>query len=272
MEDERKKPVRVGRYWLMPDGGYVPYIAGGADGDGDGAGDGAGASGDAGDGTGGSAGSSGDGAGTGDEDRLRKDLRSTRTEAANYRRKLRELEDKIDGVDLDKYQQLVDAEAANKAKLLEDKGDYDKLMEEHRRRSEVQVQKATESINTWKGRYEGQVVDNVLMAAANDAVDPNEAVTLIRSQYKFGVNDTGDVEIIGLDGQVVLDENGTPSSPDKVMQAYLASKPHLCKPRGGGSGSRGGGAPGKAPSKGSEPYNTGAERIAHALRERMKKG
>jgi len=262
-------PVREGRYWRMPDGDLVPYIAGGADGDGDtGAGDD-----DTGTGAGGAAGTgdagTGDTGGTSDDtERLRKDLRATRTEAGNYRRRLREMEDKLEGIDVDKYQTLVQAEQEANNKQLADKGKYDELLAEHERRTAAQLEQSQKLGDTWKTRYEQQVIDNVLLGSSEEAVNAQEAVTLIRSSYKFGVNDNGDVEIIGGDGQVVLTDNGSAASPAHVMKEFLASRPHLCKPKGGGSGSQGGGAPGKSGGSNAATYTTGAERIAAALRAR----
>jgi len=273
IKQETTTPVLIGRYWLMPDGELVPNIAGGSDGDGAGDTGGSGTGDTGGDGTGDG---TGDAGGTGGDNeaaleaaRLRKDLKATRTEAANYRRKLRELEDKIDGVDVDKYQTLIEKEAEAEKKRLEEKGQYDKLLEEHIRKSEAQLQQAQETGSKWKQRYEKQVVDNVLISAASDkAINPAEAVTLIRSDYTFNVTDTGDVEIVGSDGKVVFDDSGNHTTPQMTMSEFLASRPHLCKPEGGGTGSTGGGKANKQQTANQSSGDlTGAQRIAAALKQ-----
>ncbi len=265
----KKEPVLIGRYWHMPDGGIVPNIYGA---NGEGAGDGEGAGGEASGGAGGEA--SGGTGGTGEDEhdfgteRLKKDLKSTRAEAAAYRRKLRELEEKIDGVDIDKYQTLVEQEAELERRKMEEKGEYDRLVEEHKRKSEAQLQKAQESITGWKQRYERQVIDNVLLSAANEkAVSSSEAVTLIRANYTFGVNDEGDVEITSANGETLFDEDGNTMTPQAIMSKFLEERPYLCKPTGGGTGSRGAKSPGRS-SDNADTNLHGAARIAAALRKR----
>jgi len=259
----KTKPYKEGRYWVMPDGSLVPYIAGGSDGDGAGESDGGG---------GAAAGGNDDTGGVSatELESLQKEIRSARAEAAKYRRQLRDKEDALDGVDVEKYNALIQQEEAAKAQKLEEKGKYEELMAEHQRRSEMQLNKSNETLSMWKGRYEEQVVDNVLInSSASKAVDPREAVTLLRSNYKFNITDSGDVEIQDRDGTIVLDDNGTPATPAGVMSSFLEKRPHLCKPQGGGSGSRGGGSPSKKDQASSDPNLTGAQRIAAALKSRM---
>jgi len=261
----KKEPVLIGRYWHMPDGGIVPNIYG-ANGEGE-AGEAGGTGGEA---SGGEAGGEVGGAGEQnfDTERLKKDLKSTRAEAAAYRRKLRELEEKVDGVDLDKYQTLVEQEAELERRKMEEKGEYDRLVEEHKRKSEAQLQKAQESITGWKQRYERQVIDNVLLSAANEkAVSSSEAVTLIRANYRFGVNDEGAVEITSANGETLFDEDGNTMTPQAIMSKFLEERPYLCKPTGGGTGSRGAKSPGRSSDNGDSNLH-GAARIAAALRKR----
>jgi len=253
------KPILQGRYWRMPDGELVPNIYGGSD---DGENDKKAVKKDA--------KKAAENLGGADEDTmLRKELKATRSEAASYRRKLRELEDKIEGVDVDKYNSLIEKEQEIEQKRLADEGEYDKLLEEHRRKSEAQLQKSQEHSGLWKGRFEKQVIDNVLLTAATErSVSASEAVTLIRANYTFGVNEEGLVEITDAKGQALFDDSGNAVTPQGVMSQFLEARPHLCKPTGGGSGSRGAGAPGRKPEGNKDQPLHGAQRIAAALRER----
>lgn len=252
-------PVRQGRFWLMPDGSLVPYIAGGSEGEGGDEGQ-TNAAGDAGDASGENS--------SKDDDPLYKEIKSARAEAARYRRQLRELQAKVEGIDFDKYQELMQQQEEMERRKLEEKGRYEELLQEHQRRYEAQINKAQETINEWKTRYERQVVDNVLVSAASSkAINPQEVVTLIRSQYQFQVNEQGEPEILDREGHVVLDENGAPASPDAVMLKFLEERPYLCKPSGGGAGSRGTESPAKSRGKSDENLR-GSSRIAKALAER----
>jgi len=269
MTEKSTQAILVGRYWHMPDGTLIRNICGGADGDG-GAGDGGAGDGVA-EGSAGSAGSSSAGSDdlTADLDRSRKDLKAVRSEASTYRRKLRELEDKVDGVDFEQYNALKKEADDRKAQNLADKGQYDELTAENKRRFDAQLTKSNDTAEMWKDRFTEQVVDNVLLGAATDkAINANEVVTLIRTQYKFNVTDSGDVEILGNDGNVVLNDDGKPSAPEAVMSTFMASRAHLCKPTGGGAGSRGGSGPTKPGSQASSDLH-GVERIRSALKKRM---
>ena len=255
-------PKLKGRFWEMPDGSLVPFIAGGNDGgEPDGSDPSGGANNEP---TGGAGNEPND-----DKDPLYKEIKSARAEAAKYRRQLRELQAKVEGIDFDKYQELMQQQEEMERKKLEEKGKYEELLQEHQRRYEAQINKAQETINEWRTRYERQVVDNVLISAAsNKAINPQEVVTLIRSHYTFQVNDQGEPEILDKDGHVVLDENGAPITPDNIMSKFLEERPYLCKPSGGGAGSRGTESPAK-PRGGMDDANLrGASRIAKALAER----
>jgi len=197
------------------------------------------------------------------------EIKRLRNEAAGTRRKLRDLEAKFEGVDTDEYKTMLTQKEEIEKRKLEDKGNYEQLLAESTRRSEAQLQKAQETGSSWKTRYEKQVVDNVLISAASSsAINAQEAVTLLRSEVNFQVTDSGDVEILGRDGQVVLTENGTPATPKEVTASFLAKRPYLCKPVGGGTGSSGGSAPRSKQSNGIDETLRGASRIAAALRER----
>lgn len=250
-------PIRVGRFWYMQDGSKVPYIAGGSSDDGET---------DAGTGT--RDDTQGADSGADNKDLLMKELKSVRAEAARYRRQLRELEAKFDNVDIEKYNELVKQQEELEKKKLEEKGRYEELLQEHQRRYEAQINKAQSTIEEWKSRYETQVIDNVLISASSDrAINPQEVVTLIRSQYKFQVNDQGEPEILDKNGQVVLDDNGAPMSPASIMEKFLDERPYLCKPKGGGAGSRGSDGPARVPAK--DENVRGVERIKLGIAQRM---
>jgi len=253
-----KKPVLEGRYWRMPDGGLVPNIAGGSDGEGDGDAAAGGTQG---------APAADDGLAEANAEvvRLRKDLKDTRTEASGYRRKLRDQGD----IDVEQYNLLIADADKRKQEDLEAKGNYDALTEENKRRFEQQLKVSNDTGDAWKGRYEKQVVDNVLLSAATEAVSSSEAVTLIRANYQFLVTDDGDVEIHDRAGKVLLDERGNIATTAVVMQEFLKDRPHMLKPQGGGGGSQNNDAVGKKPASNSGPAVTGSSRIAAALLARQ---
>jgi len=83
------KPILIGRYWHMPDGGVVPNIAGGSgDSEGDKGGD-------------------GDKGGSDEVARLKDELKSARSDAASNRVALRELKDTLGDLDADAIKNLI---------------------------------------------------------------------------------------------------------------------------------------------------------------------
>jgi len=187
----------------MPDGERVRHIAGGSD-DSDAPGDSEAAV------------------------EMQKQLKEARAEAAKNRKALREMQDKVEGIDLDEYTALKKQAEATAKQKEEEKGNYDKLLSDEKRKFEAQLAKVNESNTAWKSRFETLVVDNELLSAAGNAINPKAAMTLIRSEYAFNVHDDGSVEIAA-GADVLYDSEGRAMKPGALMQKYLADNPYLVK-------------------------------------------
>lgn len=131
---------------------------------------------------------------------------------------------------------LADREADFKRQLKELTGHDDlKALSEARLKEQGKLQeladaKAAEAQN-YKSRYESTLIENALLAASAEAVDPSVVLDLLKS--KATVNDSG---AVSLDGQ----------SAEDAVKALLATKPFLAKAQGG----TGSGAPANAGGSG----------------------
>ncbi|MDX8383712.1 MAG: hypothetical protein R8M45_06495 [Ghiorsea sp.] len=203
-----------------------------------------------------------------DNKKLLEEIKSLRNEAAGYRVKLKESQaSEGNGVDKDKYEQMVAAEQAREQESLEAKGKYEESLENSRVRSQKALDTAQNNADGWKGKFETQVVDNVIQSsvASNivDSASPSEVALMVRGVYDFKVNDIGEVTVLTKQGDVVMDDKGSNLTVSQVSAKFLADRPFLNKanPSGSGSNSNTGG---RGASNGQQNLSP-IDKIAQAL-------
>jgi len=199
MSEQPNKNLLLGRYWLMADGELVPNIAGGSDDGGD---------------------------DTSEVDKLTSQLKEARSDAAKNRKALKALNDKLEGVDLEQYSELMKGAEEAKQKSEEEKGNYSKVLEDMKHNHEASLAKANDSASAWKKRFEEKAIDSELSAAAKTAVNSKAAVTLVRSEYDFNISEDGSIEI-QKGGETIFDDNGKALTPASLMAKHLADNPYL---------------------------------------------
>lgn len=147
---------------------------------------------------------------------------------------------------------LADQQADFKRQLKELTGHDDlKALSEARLKEQGKLQeladaKAAEA-QTYKARYESTLIENALLAASAEAVDPSVVLDLLKS--KATVNDSG---AVSLDGQ----------SAEDAVKALLATKPFLAKAQGG----TGSGAPANAGTGDKNPWSKEHFNLTEQLR------
>jgi len=157
---------------------------------------------------------------------LTSQLKEARSDAAKNRKALRALNDKLEGVDLERYSELMkDAEEA-KQKSEEEKGNYSKVLEDMKRNHEVALTKANDTIKSLTKGLEIERVDNQLIPAAARSIDAKKVTNYIKSEFDFSLNSDGNIEV-KKDGEVIYDDAGKLLTPSKAMENYLADNPHL---------------------------------------------
>ncbi len=102
------------------------------------------------------------------------------------------------------------------AKLLEEKGRYYELLEKVKKEAEEKQRKAQEEIVNLKKQYEETIVRYETLKHFKDAIDPDKAFKLFRSEKEVYIKD----------GKVYAD--GEPI--EKAIEKFLTENPYLLKP------------------------------------------
>lgn len=196
---------------------------------------------------------------------LQGNLKNVNRESEDRRGTIKEQQTTIDGfggIDMDKY---------NSALEVADKFGKDKLQHENKvseLRAEIEgefkstVEKANKRGDLWNDKYRGIVIDKDLLAAAAkyDAIDPSEAVILMKTSVKM--DDEGITTVLDKDGHTRRNDDGSVMGIDTFAKGWLNDRPHHVKSSGGGSGSRGG------DGKGGSGDMTSKEKITAGIRKR----
>lgn len=147
-------------------------------------------------------------------------------------RQQRQLDKRLDGIDLDEARELMAQRESAKLEQQKERGEFESVLKQT-------VEKKDQEITNWKKRYEQKEVDGALLSAAanNSAVSPEQVSELLRGSVSL--SEDGTVE--------VFDKNGTPRYNDKgelltvveLVSEFLTANPHFVKASQGGAGSSG---------------------------------
>jgi hypothetical protein len=151
--------------------------------------------------------------------------------AERVAREKAKFEKKYSNVDLDLYNNLVAEKEQARQKDMEERGQYEKLMQE-------QAEKFTSKISQYQTELQSIKVDGALLneASSQKAINPQQVVSLLKNQVKL--NDAGGVDVVDSNGQVRYDDNGSPLSTGALMKEFLNANPHFVTagPTGSGTG------------------------------------
>lgn len=165
------------------------------------------------------------------------------------REKNRAMKAKLDEVETTLKKLSDDADAAKKAAErtdLEKKGKFDELLKKHTDEYNAHLAEKDKAISDLKGKLTTFRVDNAILSASENAIKPDDVVTLLKSRYQITETDDGAVEIKKPDGTPVLDKDGKAVDLKGLTTTFLAENAQYVKPTtpGGGAGTQGG-TPGK---------------------------
>jgi len=150
--------------------------------------------------------------------------------ADRIERERRKFEKQFDGVDLDRYRELTEAEEARKVKRQKERGEFDAILKET-------VSKKDQTIESLQKELKSVKVDGALLnaAATNGAIDPGEVVQLLHGQVRL--SESGEAEVFDpKTGQVRYNDRGDPMSFDDLTKQFLNDRPHHLKATPKGSG------------------------------------
>lgn len=151
--------------------------------------------------------------------------------AERVQRERSKFEKKYSGVDLERYQQLVEQDEQARQTEMEKRGEFEKILKE-------QAEKFQSQINQYQNELHGIKVDGSLLSEASNAraVNPQQVVQLLKGQVRL--NEAGGVDVIDNNGQVRYKDNGDALSPGELVQEFLTANPHFVSagPNGSGTG------------------------------------
>lgn len=147
-------------------------------------------------------------------------------------RERKRLEKRFDGVDVSRYQELMQAEEQRQLQEQKRRGEFDNILKQT-------VEKKDNVITQLQRELQNIKVDGALVNAASQykAVNPQQVVKLLKDQVRLG--ETGEAEVVDPGtGQVRYTDAGDPLGIDNLVQEFLATNPHFKQSTPGGSGSK----------------------------------
>lgn len=151
--------------------------------------------------------------------------------AERVQREKAKFEKKYSGVDINRYNELVEMEEKTRQTEMENRGEYEKLLKE-------QAEKFNSRISQYETELHNIKVDGALLSEASNAraVNPQQVASLLKGHLKL--NEMGSVDVVDDKGQVRYDDNGNPLKPGDLVKTFLAENPHFVQagPNGSGTG------------------------------------
>lgn len=139
---------------------------------------------------------------------------------------------KYEGIDVDKYTNLVNAEEERDINAKKARGEFDEILKQTVAKKDGMIDTLTTELRDIK------VNGNLLSeASAKHAINPNQVVQLLQGQVKLN---EGNVEVLdSATQQVRYSENGEPMKVSDLVQEFLQTNPHFVQagPKGSGTGS-----------------------------------
>lgn len=152
--------------------------------------------------------------------------------AGDVRRKTEaKLAKKFEGIDVEKYQNLMAQEEQIKISKANEKSEFEKLLKENAEKFNSKITTLTSELTKIK-------VDGALMNAASTkkAINPEQVARLVRENVKM--SEAGEVEIIDLKtGQTRYTDTGDALTVDGLVSEFLQTNPHFVSAGQPGGGS-----------------------------------
>ena len=152
--------------------------------------------------------------------------------AADIRRKSEtKISKKFEGVDVEKYRDLLDKEEKIELEKQKKKGEFDSILKQ-------QAEKFGSKINTLTSELTKIKVDGALLNAASTkkAINPEQVARLVRESVKM--SETGEVEVVDKNGTVRYSDTGTAMTVDGLVDEFLKANPHFVQAGLAGGGSK----------------------------------
>lgn len=136
-----------------------------------------------------------------------------------------------EGVDVDKYRTLLDAEEKKQIEEQQKRGEFEKILTSTVGKKDAAIQQLQKELQAIK-------VDGAVLNAASSrkAVNPQQVVRLLKDQIRL--NDAGQVEVLDETGSVRYNDTGAAMTADELVDSFLSENPHFVSAGPSGTGSQ----------------------------------
>lgn len=136
-----------------------------------------------------------------------------------------------EGVDVDRYRQMLEAEEAKQHEEQAKRGEFEKILQTTVSKKDTQIQQLQKELQAIK--VDGSVLN---AASSRKAVNPQQVVRLLKDQIRL--NDQGEVEVIDEQGSVRYSDQGTAMTIDQLVGEFLTANAHFVAAGPTGTGSQ----------------------------------
>lgn len=157
-------------------------------------------------------------------------------------RERKKYEKRFEGVDIEKYQQLVTAEEQRRIDDMKKAGQFEELLKETSAKKDAYWES---QISTYKDTNQRLLeelktikVDNEMLALASKAkaINPQQVVQLLKTQVVY--KDDGKVEITDGKGNLLTNNKGDVMSMEDLVNGFLQSNQHFLQASPAGTGTK----------------------------------
>ena len=146
-------------------------------------------------------------------------------------REQKRFEKKYDGIDVDRYRQLLEKDEAERLEQQKQRGEFEEILKTTVAKKDAQYRELQNQLTQIK------VDGNLLSAAsARRAINAQQVSALLRNQVRLG--ETGEAEVIDNNGNVKYTDAGVPMTVDELVDSFLKENPHFVSAGPSGSGSQ----------------------------------
>ena len=151
--------------------------------------------------------------------------------AERVERERKKFERRYADIDVDRYQQLTEAEEARRVEEQKKRGEFEEILKST-------VGKKDSVIDNLQKELHNIKVDGAMLniASKHKAINPEQVVSLVKNQVRM--SETGEVEVVDPQtGTIRYNDSGDPLSMDELVEDFLQNNPHFvtATPRGSGT-------------------------------------
>ena len=145
--------------------------------------------------------------------------------------RLKQVEKKYDGIDVDEYRQLKDQQAEQQKQSLMKREKFEELLSQQKEEHDLKVKQLTGELH--KTHIDGALLN---ASAKNRAVNPEHIASLLRPNIRLG--DNNQVEVLDSEGNVRYNtETAELFTVEAAVEEFLNQNPYFRSAQPAGSGS-----------------------------------